>query len=339
MAQKDESRAATICSLPTEIVRNIIKHLTRRDLKCLRLMDRRLRIAASETLFHSLTVRNISSSQTQLEQVTASSFWADQVHSVDWLSFTTRGLTRLFGADTPGFNLDRQIEHLRNLPNVRKVRFALIPSSREFDVEYGPGDSPRDLILRAHWRPAIVVIGSLLVRLGYATDGNIEWLEFGAAELQLIIIETDEPNSMDGVYETMIDNSDSIKMSENMSDFLTVTSPMLKRISLKGVPGDSGLLIAMLLAQPQMMALSLEDVLLESYCLEDLDPFPDPLEQLMMGWKAHCKQYQPVKAKITLNGVRKEGYHGILHAQTTEVIAWVEGDDGDWLKRARAAFT
>ena len=133
-----------LSNLSIEILRFITAPLTRKDLKALRLTNRKLHSIASENLFHSIAVTTNDASYLQLLNIAASDYWSAQVRHVDWvllheagkhpalaqeLEFNELWTSRLKKqkvVPTKGqayYGLELQCQLLKKIPNVQSVRF------------------------------------------------------------------------------------------------------------------------------------------------------------------------------------------------------------------------
>ena len=75
---------ASLNGLPTETLCQIVLGLERKDLKILRLMNRRLNQVANERMFESIEVATDDGSMRQLLYIISSDFLRRQVHHVNW---------------------------------------------------------------------------------------------------------------------------------------------------------------------------------------------------------------------------------------------------------------
>lgn len=331
---QDETESTTICSLPTEILEQVLNGLARKDVKALRTMNDKLCTAASDKLFRTITIRNTERSRIELGNIASTPFWASQVHFVNWLSFIADGGRTSFGADTPGFDIAAQSQLLRKLPNVTKVRFATRAIPRWVSIEYN-GDSLLDIIPRAGFQQAVVVIGSIPTKFGYTANGAMGWLEIGAADPGLVIVDVGGSGITGNNFGGEARNAESTEMTESIQHFVTANIARLRRISIQGVCVRLGFLSAALQAQSQFLKLDLENVLLAS----DLGFDTDPLHQLLTGWAEHTRQHHNgTIVQLALENVRKEEHTGSLTALAEEIASWVEGTNEDWLKSAQAGF-
>lgn len=113
--------AAFISRLPVELLRKIVLHLEREDLKSLRRMDRKTQRVASEMLFDSIEVRGDKSSQKQLQNIIDSSFWYLQVHTINW--YIPRDVHDLPNDFDCRYASHWQSELLQKLPALHTIRF------------------------------------------------------------------------------------------------------------------------------------------------------------------------------------------------------------------------
>ena len=74
-------------TLPIELLRSITASLTSKDLKTLRIMNRRLNAVSLESLFKAITLSIVPESIHQLLHITSSTFYAAHVRHVDWNLF------------------------------------------------------------------------------------------------------------------------------------------------------------------------------------------------------------------------------------------------------------
>ena len=132
--------------VPVEILRSITAPLARKELKALRLTNRKLHSVASETLFESIAITTNGASYAQLLNIAASDFWSAQVRHLDWVLLRAikgkEGLAQELLFDKPWtstlhswgiietgeqpkyyYGLDLQCQLVKRFPNIRTVSF------------------------------------------------------------------------------------------------------------------------------------------------------------------------------------------------------------------------
>ena len=130
--------------LPIEILLQIIAPLARKELKTLRLTNRKLYTIASEKLFESIAITTNEASYIQLLNIAASKDWSAQVRHIDWVLLHGYGavpaLAQALSIRKPWSTtlkkwkikstrgqfydgLDLQCQLVKRIPNVQTVRF------------------------------------------------------------------------------------------------------------------------------------------------------------------------------------------------------------------------
>ena len=152
-------------SLPVELLRPIIASLAVKELKVLRLMNRKLCNVASETLFKTVTISTNATSYIQLLNVATSEFYSAQVRHLNWILLDSDDNTEFYWQEVgywpqevgfwppcseklwmggilplPGrldvryCGLNLQCQLLRRFPNVETIYFrSAVDSERHWD--------------------------------------------------------------------------------------------------------------------------------------------------------------------------------------------------------------
>ena len=140
---------ANLLDLPDEMLVLAVSFSQRKELKCLRLANRRLARISSENLFESIAISTTDHSIVQLLYVAGSPIYSKQVKYIDWVllgpddgvTMTTSSMNqhvvlaskrefrkwakdlRGSGAKDKHYGLELQSQLVRRLPNVRFIRF------------------------------------------------------------------------------------------------------------------------------------------------------------------------------------------------------------------------
>ena len=172
-----------LASAPTEILTNITKYLIRRDLKALRLGNRRLNDIISESIFRAIIVEWKDGSLLQLKNIATSPKWSKQVNCIYWIF----PLEQLSMDDTSDDDedpmhpivLDKEYQHLKKLSNVNQME--VLNSTCNMVASAGMCQTADfyELLRPAKLRPRTILIEDHEVQLAYSKKGDLTGFSIG----------------------------------------------------------------------------------------------------------------------------------------------------------------
>jgi len=300
--------------IPLELLRMMLVLLPRNDLINLGLSSRSLHNATSEVLFTSITIRNDVFSQRQLETISATPFWANQVRSINWYSFSKKSVYGgRFDSDATSQNVNDLLDlckFLDKLPNVKKLQFT-VQHVENLDLFCDP--RVYHAIQNLEIRPAVIQIDDMVIR-------NSPTKQHQLRDLDVSTVITSHGKHYITFPRVWLEHP--IKSG----------ATTLRRVILSDIPFHLDLLKVLLYETEHLNELSLDTVRLASSVRDE-----HGLHKLL-SYVRHCKnRAEQSPCRLDFQHVRVAGYSGIFSATDNELTRWATWVDDRWIRDVAVA--
>ena len=324
-------------SLPVELLRKIVKSLSKKDFKCLRLMNRELNGVVSDEMFRSLHVEDTKASILQLQNVSASSFWSRQVSHLSLVLPIRNPPEQFHKPEIHNTVLDVFNRRFAKLHNVKEVeiRNDFVPLHEAF-LRTVPTEDLYTILCRTSLHPEDVFFDGIVMHLSYSEDKSLTTLSVEARpQVATRVLESNKPAHMVYPFELIL--------FESLASLETLH---LRKVTLNFISTSVKFLKTLLVQCSELQTLSLNKVTL--FILRDrfqnmwYSTFPDDWEdmvvELLQSVKRRKQAYAIAATVVDLEDISIFSYRGQFSADNAAITEWVEGNQPNLLPQLQAAL-